>query len=154
MNGWGCPEQIGALAAAVTAAVGLLMFFVIFYYARIVAGQLQSQACDSLSSRLMTVNLAFVQHPTLREFFYAGHSLPTGEEPEALATLNALSGMFLDLFETYDMQKKSLPKAYRRSWESYIERMFASSPALRQYLEHHPTWYSREIHDLAARAQA
>ncbi len=154
MIDWGCPEQVGAWAAAVTAAVGLLTFFVILYYARIVAGQLRSQACDSLTSRLMTVNLAFVKHPSLKKFFYAEESLPTGEEDELLARLDALAGMFLDVFENYDMQSKSLPIPYRRSWASYIERMFASSPVLRQYLERNPTWYSEQIREWAERAQA
>ncbi|GGS93573.1 MULTISPECIES: hypothetical protein [Streptomyces] len=90
--------------------------------------------------RLHNVGTLIFQHPQLNKYFFNDAPVPgPGDEKEQVLTL---AHMFADALD-YGLMIKSLAPGTSEydCWDHYVAGMFASSPALRQVVLDHPSWW-------------
>ncbi|MGW5285177.1 hypothetical protein ACWERI_38030 [Streptomyces collinus] len=90
--------------------------------------------------RLHNVGTLIFQHPHLNKYFFHGAPMPDpGDEKEQVLTL---AHMFADALD-YGLMIKSLAPGTNEydCWDYYVAGMFASSPAIRQAVLDHPSWW-------------
>ncbi|MET7718254.1 hypothetical protein [Streptomyces sp. NPDC005407] len=97
-------------------------------------------AINTSVERLHGIGMLIFQHPHLNRYFFHGADVPEpGEEREQVLTL---AHMFADSLD-YGLMIKSLAPGTSRydCWDHYVADMFATSPAIRQVVLDHPSWW-------------
>jgi hypothetical protein len=93
----------------------------------------------------------FIERLDLRPFFYDGAEIK-GDEVE-IQTIRIVAEMMVDFFEHIFLQLSSLGEDTQEGWESYIAKVYNSSPAVQDHIRINGGWYSRKITLLAKEAQ-
>jgi hypothetical protein len=89
----------------------------------------------------------FVEHPELRPYFYEGKVIK--RDDEEYSQVMTVSEMFLDFIDSfhddyvYDLPGMDANGETRHFWEQYFKDLFASSPALRDFLSEKQKWYPK-----------
>ncbi|MFI6032789.1 hypothetical protein ACIBBD_01145 [Streptomyces sp. NPDC051315] len=99
-----------------------------------------ASAINNSVERLHNVGTLIFQHPQLNRYFFHGAAVPEpGDEREQVLTL---AHMFADALD-YGLMIKSLAPGTSEydCWDHYVAGMFATSPAVRQVVLDHPSWW-------------
>ncbi|MFG3720543.1 hypothetical protein ACGF8D_22340 [Streptomyces massasporeus] len=99
-----------------------------------------ASAINNSVERLHNIGTLLFQHPQLNRYFFHGADVPGhGEEREQVLTL---AHMFADALD-YGLMIKSLAPGTSEydCWDHYVAGMFATSPAIRQVVLDHPSWW-------------
>lgn len=117
---------------------------------------LKVQAYQAFSNSWAQIDMAFMNHPELRPFFYGGKTV---DNPAIKESAIALAEMQLDIFETFFMDELTghLPWGKRgtkdrANWENFMRYTFENSSVLCKHLEGVSDWYSDEFRSFAAPA--
>ncbi|WP_158708277.1 MULTISPECIES: hypothetical protein [unclassified Streptomyces] len=99
-----------------------------------------ASAINNSVERLHNIGTLIFQHPQLNQYFFHGAAMPgPGEEREQVLTL---AHMFADALD-YGLMIKSLAPGTSEydCWDHYVAGMIATSPAIRQVVLDHPSWW-------------
>jgi hypothetical protein len=119
-------------ASVIVSAVGLLLVAFSLWQ---VKRSLDMSTIGNLYGSLHSVHSAFIDHPTLRPYFYHKVPLvPEEVEEEVHLRARAIAEMFLDTFEHIYALQPWAPRNLRPLLIEYVRQMCASSPFLRMYL--------------------
>jgi len=132
---FGSSEVIAALALAAS-VISLLVSWR--------AGHHNSRITTYRSATDLTLDIdhIFVQHPTLRKYFYGSEEVD-GENEETQAQVHAIAELMLDCFECIWDIRASYAAVDRGSWGQYVLDMLSTSPVMCQMFESrtHQDWY-------------
>jgi len=131
------------IAQAIT---GLAGFAVVIFQLR----DLKNAAYGETHSRLYgedyeAVKL-FIEHPSLRPYFYDNVE-PDADSPDRQLADTAAE-LYAVHFEHIMLQMDNLPENIRQPWRDYIRGMYERSPVVRRHLREHESWYSDALHAL------
>lgn len=136
-------DIVQAVSSGCAVFVALVGFLVIRRQITQVERGIRGETHVGLYQHNFEVMKFVAEHPKLRPYFYDGAELKN-EDPEYPLIITT-AGMFAALFEHVALQKDNLPLHVWNSWVEDIKDKYERSPALRQYYQEHPEWYSSEM---------
>lgn len=153
----GQPISVFELVSIVTSLAALVAVAVSLYYQRgqtkEMSRSLKGSTFTALAEQMLSTDALFIEHPELRPYFYAGVDIQ--ESDPNYHQVGAVSELLLDFFGVVLLQSDQFPQAWSKNWwPNYIRDMFATSPALRAYLDNAQEWYKPELVTLRYEAEA
>lgn len=136
------------LAAGVAAAIGLI--FVGYQtlalrreQQRVSKAELLS-AHDGITDRMATISHLFIAQSWLRPYFYASADHTT-LEPLQRETVLGVADLLTDFIENTIVHRRVLGTDALDVWHEYAKDLIRLSPAMREYIDIHRSWYVAEV---------
>lgn len=104
---------------------------------RIGSRTVRNMSYRSATDLMLEVDRIFIEHPSLRKYFYHQMDCPKGHKDRAL--VEAVAELTLDVLECIWDDHRSYSKRDRESWSNYIRAMFDQSPVVQETYD--PKWY-------------
>lgn len=139
------------LISLVISLLGLISLIIIYIQTREITAQtknsaasLHSTAYQAVTTQEMEVDKLFIEHPTLRPYFFSGKEIREDSPDYALA--ESIADYELDFFDSAQSQLRLLKELDptnidEDAWNSYFDDSFANSPILCRRLNELATWY-------------
>src|SRR2546423_6140470 len=138
MNSW--PIITQAIASVAYVFVTLIGFLLIRRQIKQVDFSTRRDAYGELYTQQHSITRFFLDHPTLRPFFYDNE--PIVDDDAEYKKVMVVAEMIADFSEHIYMQLPSLPPDIQRGWQSYLKYIFDHSPAVRAHFKDKGDWYS------------
>ncbi|MGW6280053.1 hypothetical protein [Kribbella sp. NPDC055071] len=104
---------------------------------RIGSRTVRNMSYRSATDLMLEVDRIFIEHPSLRKYFYDQMDCPKGHKDRAL--VEAVAELTLDVLECIWDDRRNYSRRDLKSWDMYIGAMFEQSPAVVEAYD--PTWY-------------
>jgi hypothetical protein len=122
-------QGLGTVAAAL---ISLLGFVFVIRQLRYTRQAIETQTQAQIYSMGLEAYKIMIEHPELGRYFYDNAPLPqSGTERHKACSVFEL---FCDYFEYIILQKGAVSEDVRASWMRYMEHLFQSSVAMREFV--------------------
>lgn len=116
------------------------------------ANALAAQNRGSTHERLYSENHVllecFVNNPEIRPFFYENRPFEQCVDQAQRWQVLLIAEMYACFLELIALHLPELPITVRLEWRTFIQGAYQMSPALRNCIREHHTWYSQVLHDI------
>jgi hypothetical protein len=143
---WGELGDGGQVLAAVFAAVVAIGVWFAKKQLALQAKNSRFEVYDSLTRLMMDTDRVFIEHPTMRKYFYSQVAPPT--DPVELAQAQAIAELLADFMEHVADHIDDIDDTAWVQWEAYFLELKKNSEVLRTFIGENREWYCSRLEQL------
>lgn len=122
----------GDIATWASTVALVLTFVAILWQLADIHHSIQGDTYQSISEKMIEIDMFFVEKPQLTPYFYSGETLDENISLEEQNRVRAAADMLADFFDDVFYQRELMPQGAFDSYGRWMKEVYSNSPLLRE----------------------
>jgi hypothetical protein len=133
----------GQIIAGIASVIALYGVVAVWRQTRQAAQTSETELITGMTALITTVGGAFIEHPEMRQYFYAKRTPKRRHYERAHAIAVALVGALDHVAAHFD----EMDEATRDAWKQYFNDLYDNSPVVQEHLRTYSRWYGPKLRE-------